>query len=473
MLRNLSLNRATVAHRCFLARTLTASFVTKTPINGKPLQMAPMHSSIPVEEIVKPAAVDHLKNLSAQELVSLGVIGFATINKPMLDLVLKVFPFVPVWVMKLLVSSLYCGGDNFKEVRETGERLRVRGIKNMMLSLTIEDAEGTKNIDINHIVSETIASIHQILKPHLQKQLDGAADVNTIPPGYIALKPSALVKNPSETLLHFNDPAYQHQRDALVNNCTAITQEIFNLNQEFSKLYPQRKAPFFVSVIDAEKYALQKSGVYELQRTLFQKFNPKSSKMVSCVGTWQLYLQDSGADLMKDYERAEKEEYKLGLKIVRGAYIHSEPRRDAIIYPNQAGTDANFNAVMSKVICDLLSKGEKSIFGHLVIASHNYQSQKLATEMLKGHENNLGKSNVVLGQLLGMADNITHDLIVNHNAQNLIKYVPWGPPVETKDYLLRRLQENGDAVRADNGFPLVIAVGKALWRSISQRSSTA
>lgn len=200
----------------------------------------------------------------------------------MLDLVLKMFPLVPVWLMKLLVSSLYCGGDNFQEVRETGKRLQERGINNMMLSLTIEDAEGTKNINIDSIVSETIASIHQILKPNLQEQLDKVEDVNSIPPGYIALKPSALVSNPYETLLHFNDPEWKAQREALINNCVAITEEIFKLNQEFAKKYPERKIPFFVSVIDAEKYSLQKAGVYELQRILFQKFNPRDSSQVSC-----------------------------------------------------------------------------------------------------------------------------------------------------------------------------------------------
>ena len=282
--------------------------------------------------------------------------------------------------------------------------------------------------------------------------------------------PSALVSNPYETLLHFNDPEWKSQRETLINNCTAITQEVYNLNQEFAKLYPERKIPFFVAVIDAEKYALQKAGVYELQRILFQKFNPKESSQVSCVGTWQLYLTDSAADLTKDYERAEKEGYKLGLKIVRGAYIHSEPNRDTIIYPDQAGTDANFNGVMKKVIDDLVSKGQDSTYGHLVVASHNYESQLLATEILKGHDGEIGKANVVLGQLLGMADNVTHDLINNHNATNIIKYVPWGPPAETKDYLFRRMQENGDAVRADNGFPLVISVVKILLRSLFGKS---
>lgn len=445
---------------------LTHRFVSHTSAN-KSTVVPPsgIHNPgvIHAEQQHVPAPDDYLRNLSKNELFSLGMIGMCTINKPILDLVIKLFPYVPLFLVKIFVSPLYCGGDTPKEVIDTGKRLQKRGINNMMLSLTIEDAEGIKNININYIVEETIKSVHSILKPVMIEQLESGKDVNSIPPGYIALKPSALVANPAEVLLNFNKPEWKTQRDELINNCSRITQEVFNLNQELLAKYPDRKSPFFVSTIDAEKYDLQKNGVYELQRILFSKFNPASSPIVSCIGTWQLYLADSAADLAKDYERAKKEGYKLGLKLVRGAYIHSEPDR-SVIYATKEETDANYNKVLTTAVNDLLANGEKSYYGHLVVASHNYESQMLATKLLAGQKQSVGKLNVTLAQLLGMADNITHDLITNHKVENIIKYVPWGPPLETKDYLLRRLQENGDAVRADNGLPLVKAVLKTALR---------
>lgn len=427
-------------------------------------------SSLPsqMEEQQPPSSVGYLKTLHKKELFSLGVIGCVTMNKLFLDLAIKVFPFVPTFLIKWLISSLYCGGDNFAQVRECGKNLQSRGISNMMLSLTIEDSEGTKNIDINHIVDETIKSIREVLKPNIVSQLETAADVNDIPPGYIALKPSALVSNPGEVLLHFKEEAWKSQRDQLVANCSAITQVVYDLNQELLKKYPSRKSPFFVSTIDAEKYELQNGGVYELQRILFQKFNPKESPIISCIGTWQLYLTDSALELQAEYARAEKEGYKLGVKLVRGAYIHSEAKRDTVIQPTKEASDLNYNNVMTTVIEDLLAKGSKSTYGHLVVASHNYHSQMLATKLLQEKGALAGKSNVVLAQLLGMADNVTYDLITNHGVKNIIKYVPWGPPLETKDYLLRRLQENGDAVRADNGWPLLKSIYKSLFAGSSQ-----
>lgn len=414
-------------------------------------------------EVQPPSSVTYLRTLSKSELLSLGIIGIASSNNLFLNLMIGVFPYVPVFIIKMLVGSLYCGGDNVQEVRECGKRLQKRGISNMMLSLTIEDSEGTKNIDIGYIVEETIKSIHQVLKPNLLQQLESAADVNDIAPGYIALKPSALVANPAQVLLNFKNPSWKKQSDQLVANCSAITKVVYDLNQELLKKYPTRKSPFFVSTIDAEKYDLQNSGVYELQRILFEKFNPKESPLVSCIGTWQLYLTDAGKELQEEYKRAEKAGYKLGVKLVRGAYIHSEPDRNVVIQPTKQASDINYNKIMSHVIEDLVEKGTKSTYGHLVVASHNYYSQMLATKLLEGKEGSVGKANVVLAQLLGMADNVTYDLVKNHGVKNIIKYVPWGPPIETKDYLLRRLQENGDAVRADNGLPLLISIFKSLF----------
>lgn len=425
-----------------------------------------------IYDIKAPAASDYLRTLPANQLFSLSMIGVVTLNKFFLDTCIKLFPYVPLPVIKVFISDLYCGGETMEEVVQCGKQLQQRGISNMMLSLTIEDAEGTKNIDIDYIVDETVRSIHKILLPNFMSQVDASAsNINDIAPGYIALKPSALVKDPANVLLNFgktNDPHWNAQRQVLIDNCARITSEIAELNKTLLKKFPQRQSPFFVSTIDAEKYDLQKAGVYELQRILFQKFNTPENKFAACIGTWQLYLKDSLKDILKEQELAQQGNYKLGLKLVRGAYIHTEPDRQAIIHNTKLDTDNHYNKVTTFVINDMLAKGEKSTFGHLVIASHNYHSQLIATNLISSSNSPHKKfvqSNVIFGQLLGMADNVTYDLINTYGVKNIIKYVPWGPAIETKDYLLRRLQENGDAVRADNGWPLLRAIFQSLRRA--------
>mgnify|MGYP003365123923 FL=1 len=466
-----------LSHRSYVSKTNTKEtgtvYVAGAGGMASPPTSAPSEPSWDkIYDIKAPAASGYLRTLPRNQLFSLSMIGVVTLNKFFLDTCIALFPYVPLPVIKVFISDLYCGGETMDEVVQCGKQLQQRGISNMMLSLTIEDAEGTKNIDIDYIVDETVKSIHKILLPNFMSQVDASAsNINDIAPGYIALKPSALVKDPANVLLNFgktNDPHWAAQRQVLIDNCAKITSEIAELNKTLQKRFPERQSPFFVSTIDAEKYDLQKAGVYELQRILFQKFNTPENKFAACIGTWQLYLKDSLKDILKEQELAQKGNYKLGLKLVRGAYIHTEPDRQAIIHNTKLDTDNHYNKVATLVINDMLAKGEKSTFGHLVIASHNYHSQLIATNLISSSNSPHKKfvqSNVIFGQLLGMADNVTYDLINTYGVKNIIKYVPWGPAIETKDYLLRRLQENGDAVRADNGWPLLRSIFQSLRRA--------
>lgn len=422
------------------------------------------HTIIPNKQTLAPQKT-YLDSLSNKMLFSYASIGLCTLNKPILNLVIKLFPFIPMKILDFFIGKIYCGGSTPAEVIKTGEALSSRGINNMMLSLTIEDSEGVKNIDINYIVKETIASIENILKPQILRVIAQEPKINEVPPGYIVIKPSALISNPAQVLLNYqnNDPKWVKQFDQLVTNCEKVTEEVVRLNKELSNQFPERKSPFFVTVIDAEKYDLQ-HGVYELQRRLFQKFN-KSTSFVNVVGTIQMYLKHSFPQIKLEQELAKKGDYRVGLKLVRGAYIHSEPDR-SVIHDTKKDTDNAYDLGMQYVLQDLEQNRESATLGHLVVASHNAASSKMACDILAGSSSDVVKSNVVLGQLLGMCDDVTFDLIQNHKVKNIIKYVPWGPPVETKDYLLRRLQENGDAVRSDNGWPLVKNVLKIYKKRI-------
>lgn len=411
-----------------------------------------------------PTYEEYFKTLPKQTLFPLFLIGVCSLNKFTLSAATKIFPFIPLSFVRVLVSKLYCGGENMQEVLQCGKDLQKRGISNMMLSLTIENSEGIKqieNID-QSIVDPTIESIYKVLKPNLLSQLDSLAneqDINTIAPGYIALKPSALIENPNDVLTNYGT---HPDSKVLLDRCARITQVVHNLNQELFRMYPSRKSPFFVSTIDAEKFDWQTKGVYTLQRQLMEKFNRGS--LVSVVGTWQLYLSDSMKHLTEDALLAKQNGYRLGLKIVRGAYIHSEPDRDSIIFNTKEDTDNNYNSIMTMVLNDMKANGEDSVYGHLVVASHNAESQTKAAILLDQlSEDTYVRANVSLGQLLGMSDNLAYDLINKYYMHNLIKYVPWGPAKETRDYLLRRLQENGDAVRSDNGWGLVKKVVKAFF----------
>lgn len=410
-----------------------------------------------------------LKDFTTSELFSMMVIGMATANKSVLNLCIKLFPYVPIPVIKALVYKIYCGGETIDQVKATGQRLTTRGINNMMISLTIEACEGNDNVDPDFIVAETQRSVQEILIPHTMSVIkESGKDINTIPAGYVALKPTGFAKNAAAVLKYYNKDEYKSEFEDLVSKASAICNTIFEANKKLAQEYPERVAPFVVGVIDAEKHDLQE-GVYELQRRLYKKFNPVGSP-VSVVGTLQMYLSGSADLLALEEELAKANNYRLGLKLVRGAYIHSEAARSSIIHKTKEDTDRNYNQGITYCIESVLAnEGNTSTVGHLVVASHNAESLQLATEktykgeLSQGNEN---KSNICLGQLMGMADSITHNLIQKEKVDNVIKYVPWGPPLETKEYLLRRLEENGDAVKNDNGLPLVKAAASMMMKKL-------
>lgn len=454
--------------RHYVSRTNTKNNTSANPLMFVD-QLPPLYSNnnnLPQQQQQQhPAKKDYnvyFKSLPKSQLFSLLLIGLCSLNKFTLSTAIKMFPYIPYLWVKLLVSRLYCGGESMTEVLQCGKQLQLRGISNMMLSLTIENSDGVKQLDnIDEIVALTIDSLHSVLKPNLLSQINNAGnDINDIAPGYIALKPSALVPNPHLVLANFNTHPDAKQ---LLDNCTKITNEVFKLNQQLYKLYPSRKSPFFVATIDAEKFALQHDGVYSLQRQLMHRFNKVEYPLPSVIGTWQLYLADSMKHIQHDIALAKQQGYTVGLKIVRGAYIHSEPNRSSIIFNTKQQTDDNYNKIMLKLINDMATRGNKSTVSHLMVASHNMDSQLQAAAIINSlPRDHYARANVTLGQLLGMADNVAFELIENNQMKNVVKYVPWGPTKETRDYLLRRLQENGDAVRSDNGWALVKRVCSTL-----------
>lgn len=414
--------------------------------------------------------IKYLKDLKSSELLSYAMVGLVSSTKQTLSLCVKLFPFIPLWMIRRMIYNIYCGGENLEQVREAGSRLQNRGIHNMMLSLTIEACDGNDKIDPNFIVEETRKSVLDCLIPHTISQINNSGlDINKIPPSYVALKPTGFSKERARALRYFkSDPESAKMFEELVERVSTVCEAVYESNEKLLKQRPDRNIPLAIAVIDAEKFELQE-GVYELQRRLYSKFNPLN-KPISVVGTLQMYLSNSADCLAKEEMLAKENEYRLALKLVRGAYLHSEVDRANVIHKTKEDTDANFNQGVAYCIDSVLAnKDNSSTIGHLVVATHNYHSCDLATERIKqkvsaGNESN--SSNIVLGQLLGMADDVTYKLVNEKGVSNVIKYVPWGPALETKEYLKRRLEENGDSVRTDSGFNLVKNVGKVFSRKL-------
>ncbi|KAI9020605.1 proline dehydrogenase [Hyaloraphidium curvatum] len=194
-------------------------------------------------------------------------------------------------------------------------------------------------------------------------------------------------------------------------------------------------------MIDAEHTYFQ-PAIDNITVDLARKYN---RAFPAVFGTYQMYLRDSLGRLRTDIERAQKGGYWFAAKLVRGAYVALEREYAAEngledpIWPNIADTHANYDSGVAEVL-KRMAAGEKV---EVMIASHNQRSVEKAIALVR--DLGMGPGNgVYFGQLLGMADNLTFPL--GHAGYKAYKYVPYGKVNEVMPYLIRRAQENSDAL---------------------------
>ncbi|KAK9815561.1 hypothetical protein WJX72_005858 [[Myrmecia] bisecta] len=264
----------------------------------------------------------------------------------------------------------------------------------------------------------------------------------------------------------------------IIKNCrapgplylNALTEEELRLlDNMMRRLYTLAEAAAQANVrlmVDAEHSYFQPAidhAAIELQRKL-------NKQQPIILNTYQCYLKDSYDRLVLDMDRAKREGFKFGAKVVRGAYMHLETERalekgyPSPIWPSITDTHNNFNRCMEAVIQRSQTEGAE-----VMIASHNQTSIERAVATLYELDMEPGSSGVFFGQLLGMADHLT--FILGRNGYRAYKYVPFGPVEEVMPYLIRRAQENSGlmgGVGKEKGM-----LGRELWRRVTQDSAPA
>ena len=186
---------------------------------------------------------------------------------------------------------------------------------------------------------------------------------------------------------------------------------------------------------DAEESWMQ-TAADDLMEEMMRKYNKEEALIFN---TFQCYRWDR-LDYLKDlHEKAKKENFKIGAKIVRGAYMEKENRRarkygqKSPICKSKKDTDVNFNSVLAYCLDHL---DDISVF----IGTHNEMSNYLAMQIMEDRGIARDDKRVWFSQLYGMSDQISYNLA--ENGYNTAKLVPFGPVTDVVPYLLRRAEEN-------------------------------
>ena len=339
---------------------------------------------------------------------------FQTLNYPtiskFLTIILKVILSlrIPInFLIKLTIFKQFCGGETIFESRKTIDKLW----KSSIGTILDYSAEGQENEDdFKDVYNETL------------KVLDIAKNNPKIP--FVVFKLTGLIQ--------FNILKKLSDKEKLSEDENS---SLMKLNKRLNTICKKAKDISKPIFIDAEESWIQ-NGIDDLVFSLMKQFNKEK---VLIFNTVQMYRHDRLAYLKNLSQIAQAEGFKIGLKIVRGAYHEKEIERalekgyNIPVHEKKYNTDKDFNNALKFCIENI---------NHISICSgtHNIESSTYLLKLMKEHSIKNNDDRIYSSQLLGMSDNISYNL--SNANYNVSKYVPYGPVKKVIPYLIRRAEEN-------------------------------
>ncbi|MCW5516692.1 proline dehydrogenase family protein [Muriicola sp. Z0-33] len=188
-------------------------------------------------------------------------------------------------------------------------------------------------------------------------------------------------------------------------------------------------------LIDAEESWMQ-DAADELVEEMMRIYNKEKAIVFN---TLQMYRWDRMDYLRKLHETANKDGFKIGVKVVRGAYLEKENERAETmgyptpICPSKKASDENFDVAVEYIVdhLDTIS---------LFAGTHNETSCYRLMQLMSDRGIDNKDQRIGFGQLYGMSDHISFNLAAK--GYNVAKYVPFGPVRDVMPYLIRRAEEN-------------------------------
>ena len=310
-------------------------------------------------------------------------------------------------LIRATVFDHFCGGVSVEGCSETVQKMHTKNVHSV-LDFSVEGEEEESLFD---------AAVEKVI--HV---IDFAENKNSMP--FSVFKPTGFGR--------FEIFQKVGAREKL---SASEEKEWQRIRERFDRVCAKAESSGIYLLIDAEESWMQDAADM-LVEEMMEKYN-KERAVVS--NTIQCYRWDRLDYVKVLHQQALEKNYKLGLKIVRGAYMEKERKRaeevgyDSPICKDKSETDAHFNAVMAY------------IFDHLddiwiFVGSHNEESNYLAMELMRQKEITNKDTRVWFGQLYGMSDHISFNMAAE--GYNVAKYLPFGPVKNVMPYLMRRAEEN-------------------------------
>ncbi len=310
-------------------------------------------------------------------------------------------------LIKSTVFYHFCGGETIEKSEETIQRLAQFKV-GTILDYSVEGAETEEGFDQTTL--------------EILKTLDKAKDNPAVP--FCVFKVTGMAEFSLLEKIQTKEPLSETEMEAF--------ERVRNRVNRICLRASEFKVPVLV---DAEDSWIQDT-IDTLAYEMMDKYN---KEMPIVFNTYQMYRADMLSNLKEAFHQSAMNNYFLGVKMVRGAYMEKERERaekmkyaDPIHLTKEA-TDQSFNKGLAFCV-----DNKQRIA--LVCGSHNEYSNQYLAVLMQKHGMKPNDSRIWFAQLLGMSDNISFNLA--RAGYNVAKYVPYGPVEAVMPYLLRRAAEN-------------------------------
>ncbi|KAL7917254.1 FAD-linked oxidoreductase-like protein [Trichoderma austrokoningii] len=393
--------------------------------------MLPPHSLLPSRMLIRSLLVAGITShpfLLAPGLSILNFLSkprgplFSTDRNPILHTTLKSFLY-----------SHFCAGENASEVKATIQNMKNMGFRGVILTYAKETSgkdfkDDKLSNDKSQSVDSEITAWHQGVLQTVRMIGDG---------DFLALKLTGAGEAVT-TALSAGKLLPEQMESALLDVCDEAISRHVNV------------------FLDAEQHYVQ-SGIDKVALNLMRRYNRGGVAVV--FSTYQAYLKSAPRILLDHLHKAREERFVIGIKLVRGAYMSTEPRH--LIHDTKEETDLFYDRIAEGLIQgQYASWAQDETFNspklELFLATHNLPSTLKAQKLQKSRMHaQLPLIRIQYGQLLGMADEVSLTLLqLNQEdasdkqlaATEVYKCLTWGTLSDCIYYLLRRANENKDAV---------------------------
>jgi proline dehydrogenase len=310
-------------------------------------------------------------------------------------------------LIRVTVFDHFCGGINEDDCGEVIKKMHSKNV-HTVLDYSVEGKEDEEQF--NYVVQKIL------------KTLELAKADSAIP--FVVFKPTAFGRF----------KIYQKLTEGHTLSASE-TEEWQAIKSRFDAVCSKAHDYNIPILIDAEESWMQ-DAVDTLVEKLMERYNKNK---VIVFSTLQAYRWDRLEYLKDLHERAKVQGFKIGMKLVRGAYMEKERARALKkaykdpICKDKKTTDALYNTILDYML-------SHSYDMHLFAGTHNEESSYLLMAMMKSKGVLENDKSIWFGQLYGMSDHISYNLA--EQGYNVAKYLPFGPVKDVMPYLIRRAEEN-------------------------------